>query len=112
MSFIEELQFKIRIKLRNAYYRLRYWLTHPEGLQHVSVCSESPHYTPQVRKMRCFIDGTEVTDRCYEASVPGNFVKVYALDYKGQMYILEDDIAKEVIKGRVTLYNNKGEIRI
>ncbi len=80
---------------------------------HVSVYKNSPYYNPDaVRNMKCFVDGAEVTKRCYEASEEDGFVKCYVVDDQSQKWVVDPESGEpqtEIIRGSVKLVIHGGE---
>ncbi len=80
---------------------------------HVSVYKNSPFYNEDaVKNMKCYVNGIEVTTRCFEASEEEGFVKCYRVDEASQKWIVDPESGEpqtELLKGIVKLVFTGGE---
>jgi hypothetical protein len=80
---------------------------------HVSVYKNSPHYNEDaVKNMKCYVNGVDVTTRCFEASEEDGFVKCYKIDEASQKWIVDPETGEpqtELLRGAVKLEFTGGE---
>jgi hypothetical protein len=69
----------------------------------------SGHYSPDdpvvqlAQSLRCFVDGVEVTNRCYAADDCEGIAECFAVDDSGQYILTQDkqDVVRERLYGTV-----------
>ncbi len=49
------------------------------------------------------VDGIDVTNRCWEADDAAGYARCHALNAEGQMFVVDDAIAQETLRGVVVI---------